>query len=115
MVANAQLVKASTCLLADMFLNPTTPWWWFSISKLVAALRAKMMNSRGSVAPLLNRASRRKGAAIKADINLRVCVVASWTAPAVALVAPIVALEVVTVTAVAVVEDHVVGGVGCVS
>jgi hypothetical protein len=65
-------------------------------------LQAKMMSSRGSVAPSLNRASRRKGAAIKADVNLRVCVVASWTAPAVATVAAIVALEVVTVTAVAV-------------
>ncbi len=64
---------------------------------------------------MLNRVSRRKGAAIKAGVNLRVCVVASWTAPAVALIAAVVALEVVTVTAVAVVEDHVVGRVECVS
>ncbi len=113
LIVNAQLVKASTCLLVDMFLNPTTPWW--RLLKLVAVLQAKMMSSRGSVAPLLNRASRRKGAAIKADVNLRVCVVASWTAPAVALVAAVVALEVATVIAVAVVEDHVVGGAGCVS
>ncbi len=65
-------------------------------------MQAKMMSSRGSVAPSFNRASRRKGAAIKADVNLRVCIVASWTAPAVATVAAVVALEVVTVTAVAV-------------
>ncbi len=73
-----------------------------------------MMSYRGLVAPLLNKASRRKGAAIKADVNLRICIVASWTAPAVAMVAAVVALEVVTVTAVAVaaafVAPAVVGG-----
>ncbi len=71
-------MKALAWLCADMLLNPTTPWWQFW--KSVAALQAFMMSLRGSVIPSLNRASRRKGAAMNADVNMRVCTVASWTA-----------------------------------
>jgi hypothetical protein len=106
MIADAQLVKAPVWLCADTFLNPTTPCWWFW--KSVAALQAFMMSSRGSVAPLLNRASQRKEAAMNADVNTRVCIVAGWTSTVVVVMAVAataaapVLFDTVTVAAVAV-------------
>ncbi len=99
-------MKALAWLCANTFLNPTTLWCWFW--KSVAALQAFTMSSRGLVLPLLNRVSRRKGAAMNTNINMRVCIVAGWTATVVvvmvvaATAAAAVIFDTVTVAAVAV-------------